>query len=55
MCDDAGHGGRPVPRGAVFSDEAQEFGFGRGIMLQVPGADDMLLYQPHHATAFDQA
>ena len=39
-------------RGAVFAGEAQEMGFGRGISLLVPGADDMLLYQPHHATAY---
>lgn len=56
MCDDLESTVADLSsRGAVFSDEAQEFGFGRGIMLQVPGADDMLLYQPHHATAFDQA
>lgn len=39
-------------RGADFAGEAAEMGFGRGIALHVPGADDMLLYQPHHATAY---
>ncbi|KAB7745113.1 VOC family protein [Nostocoides sp. F2B08] len=40
-------------RGASFAGDATEMGFGRGATLHVPGADDMLLYQPHHATAFD--
>ena len=42
-------------RGAEFAGEAQEMGFGRGVLLHVPGADDMLLYQPRHATAYDLA
>lgn len=40
-------------RGAQFAGEPQDLGFGRGALLHVPGADDMLLYQPHHATAYD--
>jgi len=40
-------------RGAEFRGDPQEMGFGRGALMQVPGADDMLLYQPHHATAYD--
>lgn len=40
-------------RGAHFAGEAAEMGFGRGVLLHVPGADDLLLYQPHHATAYD--
>lgn len=40
-------------RGARFAGEPQEMGFGRGVSLTVPGADDMLLYEPHHATAYD--
>lgn len=39
-------------RGAVFTSEAEEMGFGLGVSLRVPGADDMLLYQPHHAIAY---
>ena len=38
-------------RGARFVGEPRDFGFGRGVMLQVPAADDILLYQPAHATA----
>ncbi len=39
-------------RGVTFRGEAQEMGFGIGVRLAVPGADDMLLYQPHHKPAF---
>jgi hypothetical protein len=28
-------------------------GSGTGIMLRVPGADDILLYQPKHPAAYD--
>ena len=40
-------------RGAEFNGDAQDMGFGTGIMLRVPGADDILLYQPRHPTAYD--
>ena len=40
-------------RGAEFAGGVQDMGFGRGILLRVPGADDMLLYQPQHAVAYD--
>lgn len=54
MCDDLDATVAELSgRGAEFSGEAQEMGFGRGIMLLVPGADTMMLYQPHHATAYD--
>ena len=53
MCDDLDATVAELSgRGAVFRGEPQEMGFGRGVTLQVPGADDMLLYQPHHATAY---
>lgn len=42
-------------RGATFGGEPEEMGFGRGVLMHVPGADDMLLYQAHHATAHDLA
>lgn len=29
-------------------------GFGIGVMLQVSGADDILLYEPKHVTAYDR-
>ncbi len=40
-------------RGAQFSGEPRELGFGRAVMMAVPGADDLMLYQPAHATAHD--
>lgn len=52
MCDDLDATMAELAgRGAEFSGEPQEMGFGRGVLVQVPGADDMLLYQPHHAVA----
>lgn len=54
MCDDLDATMAELSgRGAEFDGEPQEMGFGRGINLRVPGADDMLLYQPRHATAYD--
>lgn len=38
-------------RGASFSGESEDMGFGVGIMLEVPGADDVLLYEPRHPVA----
>lgn len=54
MCDDLDATvAELTARGADVAGAAQEMGFGRGISLRVPGADDMLLYQPHHAVAYD--
>ena len=53
MCDDLDATVAALAgRGATFAGEAQEMGFGRGVSLHVPGAEDMLLYQPHHTTAY---
>jgi catechol 2,3-dioxygenase-like lactoylglutathione lyase family enzyme len=52
MCDDLDATVADLAsRGATFAGEATELGFGRGVMLHVPGADDLLLYQAHHAIA----
>lgn len=54
MCDDlAATLAELSGRGAQFAGEARDMGFGRGVVMHVPGADDMLLYQPHHATAYN--
>jgi predicted enzyme related to lactoylglutathione lyase len=54
MCDDLDATVTELSgRGAEFAGEPEELGFGRGVAMLVPGADDMLLYQPHHATAYD--
>jgi predicted enzyme related to lactoylglutathione lyase len=39
-------------RGAEFSGDLQDMGFGVAIMLRVPGMDDVVLYQPHHPEAY---
>lgn len=38
-------------RGATFSGEPADMGFGIGVPMNVPGAQDMLLCQPRHAVA----
>lgn len=40
-------------RGAVFSSGPSDMGFGLVAMVQVPGADDVMIYQPKHVTAYD--
>ncbi|HEV2368664.1 MAG TPA: VOC family protein [Acidimicrobiales bacterium] len=40
-------------RGAQFSGEIGEQGFGRTVTMKVPGASDMLLYEPRHPTAYE--
>src|SRR5262245_49517897 len=40
-------------KGAKFSGGIQVYGFGLTSMMQVPGADDIMLYQPSHPTAYD--
>ncbi len=41
-------------RGARFTDEPVDRGFGMCVMLAVPGADDIMLYEPRHTTAYDR-
>jgi len=53
MCDDLDATMAELAgRGAQFAGEPQNMGFGRGVLVQVPGADDMLLYEPRHAVAY---
>jgi hypothetical protein len=40
-------------KGAVFAGPVSDQGFGRTVMLKVPGAGDIMLYQPRHPLAFD--
>lgn len=40
-------------KGAEFSGEIQDHGYGWVVMMKVPGADDIQLYQPNHPTAFN--
>lgn len=53
MCDDVDATmSELAERGAEFAGDVREMGFGRGVLVRVPGADDLLLYQPHHAVAY---
>lgn len=53
MCDDlAATMAELAGRGARFGGEPSDLGFGRGVRLQIPGADDLLLYQPWHAAGY---
>ena len=53
MCDDLDVTMQELAsRGAEFNGEARDMGFGLGVMLKVPGADDVLLYEPRHAVAY---
>jgi predicted enzyme related to lactoylglutathione lyase len=40
-------------RGAEFSGAISDRGFGRTAMLKIPGAGEMMLYQPRHPVAHD--
>ena len=40
-------------KGATFSSGPDDHGYGIVAMVQVPGADDVQLYQPRHPTAYD--
>lgn len=52
MCDDiATTRAELESRGAVFSGPTEDMGWGIGAVVQVPGADGVLVYQPRHAVA----
>jgi catechol 2,3-dioxygenase-like lactoylglutathione lyase family enzyme len=40
-------------RGAEFEGEVQDQGYGLVIMMRVPGADDVQLYEPRHPVAYN--
>ncbi len=40
-------------RGAVFAGDIMDEGFGRLAMLELPGAGQILLYEPRHNTAYN--
>ena len=39
--------------GAQFTQEVKDQGFGLTTMLKVPGAGDVMVYQPRHAVAYE--
>ena len=53
MCDDVTATRADLEaKGATFSSPIVDRGFGLTTMLDVPGADPILLYQPNHPTAY---
>jgi predicted enzyme related to lactoylglutathione lyase len=40
-------------KGATLSGGIRDLGFGITTMLELPGADDILLYEPRHPKAYD--
>jgi catechol 2,3-dioxygenase-like lactoylglutathione lyase family enzyme len=40
-------------KGAVFDGDVSDQGFGLCAMLQLPGAGQIMLYEPRHPTAYD--
>jgi predicted enzyme related to lactoylglutathione lyase len=56
MCDDLpGTMAELECKGAEFAGPADERDFGVTAMLKVPGADDIMLYEPRHPTAYNLA
>jgi catechol 2,3-dioxygenase-like lactoylglutathione lyase family enzyme len=55
MCDDIeATRAELAGRGATFASDVVDRGFGLTCMVDVPGADPIMLYEPRHATAFDR-
>jgi predicted enzyme related to lactoylglutathione lyase len=53
MCDDISHTVAELKaKGAEFHGEVQDHGYGLVIMMAVPGADDIMLYEPMHPLAY---
>ena len=53
MCDDlATTMAELTARGAQFAGEPLDMGFGLGVLLKVPGAGEMLLYEARHNEAY---
>lgn len=54
MCDDVEATVADLKaKGVEFSQDVTDDDFGLTAMMQVPGAGDMMLYQPKHTTAYD--
>ena len=54
MCDDLSETMAELEvKGAEFTGPVEEQQWGITVMMKVPGADDIMLYEPRHPTAFD--
>ena len=56
MCDDIHATIRDLrSKGVKVNGEPQDKGFGIAVMLGLPGGVEVMLYEPHHATALEGA
>ncbi|MBA3380322.1 MAG: VOC family protein [Actinobacteria bacterium] len=54
MCDDIEATKTELEmKGAEFTGTIEDMGFGLALMLRVPGAEDILLYEPRHPAAYN--
>jgi catechol 2,3-dioxygenase-like lactoylglutathione lyase family enzyme len=54
MCDDLERTMAELEsKGAQFAGPVDEQSFGLTVVLKVPGADDVMLYEPRHPTAYN--
>ena len=54
MCDDLPRTMAELEsKGAEFTSPVEERDFGITVMLRVPGADDIMLYEPRHPKAYE--
>lgn len=54
MCDDVEETVSELKgKGAEFTRDIEDEGYGLTTMLKIPGAGEMMLYQPKHPTAHD--
>jgi catechol 2,3-dioxygenase-like lactoylglutathione lyase family enzyme len=54
MCDDiAATKAELEAKGAVFTGDIEDYGFGLAANLELPGAGPIMLYEPRHPEAYD--
>jgi catechol 2,3-dioxygenase-like lactoylglutathione lyase family enzyme len=54
MCDDISKTVAELRgKGAEFHGEVQDHGYGLVVMMAIPGADDIMLYEPKHPLAYN--
>jgi catechol 2,3-dioxygenase-like lactoylglutathione lyase family enzyme len=54
VCDDVeATVGELGARGVEFDGDVKEEGFGRTVRMKVPGAGEIMIYEPKHPTAYD--
>ena len=54
MCDDIEQTVTELrAKGAEFTRDVRDEGYGRTTMIKIPGAGEMMIYQPQHPPAYD--